>query len=37
MGQGLHHNGEYVIVKYHKMHVYRVGKDNGSKLVIMLG
>ena len=37
MRQELHHNGEYVIVDNHKIHVYRDGKDNGSKLVFLSG
>jgi pimeloyl-ACP methyl ester carboxylesterase len=33
----LHHNGEYVLVNDHKMHVYRAGNINGPKLVFMSG
>lgn len=31
MEQDLHHNGEYVLVNDHKMHVYRAGNINGPK------
>ncbi len=37
MRRELHHNGEYVIVKDHKIHIYRAGNDNGPKLVFMSG
>ncbi len=37
MEQELHHNGEYVLVNDHKMHVYRAGNINGPKLVFMSG
>ncbi len=31
MRQGLHHNGEYVIVKDHKIHIYRTEQEKASK------
>ena len=37
MGQELRHNGEYVIVKNHKIHIFRAGNDNGPKLVFLSG
>ena len=37
MGQELRHNGEYVIVKNHKIHIFRAGNNNGPKLVFLSG
>lgn len=37
MGHGLQHNGEYVIVNDHKIHIYRAGNKNGPKLLFMSG
>ena len=37
MGQELHHNGEYVIVKNHRIHIFRAGNGNGPKLVFLSG
>ena len=37
MGQELRHNGEYVIVKNHKIHIFRAGNANGPKLVFLSG
>ena len=34
MRQELHHTGEYVIVKNHKIHIYRAGNKNGPKLAV---
>ncbi|MCR5604728.1 MAG: alpha/beta hydrolase [Lachnospiraceae bacterium] len=37
MKQELQHNGEYVIVKDHKIHIYRAGNTDGPKLVFLSG
>ena len=37
MGYGLQHNGEYVIVNNHKIHIYRAGNKNGPTLLFMSG
>ena len=37
MGHGLQHNGEYVIVNDHKIHIYRAGNKNCPKLLFMSG
>ena len=37
MGHGLQHNGEYVIVNDHKMHIYWAGNKSGPKLLFMSG
>ena len=37
MADQLHHNGEYVTVEGHKMHIFRAGKKDGQKLVFLSG
>ncbi|MBO7676390.1 MAG: alpha/beta hydrolase [Erysipelotrichaceae bacterium] len=37
MENRLQHNGEFVTVDDHKMHVYRAGNENGPKLLFMSG
>ena len=37
MYKGLKHNGEFVIINQHKIHIYRQGNMNGPKLVFMSG
>ncbi|MCR4685389.1 MAG: alpha/beta hydrolase, partial [Lachnospiraceae bacterium] len=37
MGQELRHNGEYVIVRNHRIHIFRAGNGNGPKLVFLSG
>ena len=37
MENRLQHNGEFVTVDDHRMHVYRAGNENGPKLLFMSG
>ncbi|WP_242837120.1 alpha/beta fold hydrolase [Eubacterium xylanophilum] len=37
MEHGLRHNGEYVIINDHKIHIYRAGNKNAPKLLFMSG
>ncbi|MCR5796412.1 MAG: alpha/beta hydrolase [Eubacterium sp.] len=37
MERGLRHNGEYVIINDHKIHIYRAGNKNAPKLLFMSG
>lgn len=37
MDKRLKHNGEFVIINQHKIHIYRKGNINNPKLVFMSG